>query len=482
MKYIIYLKIGLFFHLLFISCSNKNEVKEQKPNILFIVVDDMFPALGCYGNTTVHTSNIDRLASQGVPFTHAYCQVGISNPSRASLMTGMRPDEIKVWTLKPHFREEKPDAITLPQFYKENGYATRSAWKIYHDGAYHQDPISWSGPSKYNVNWDGKGQKYVLPENYLPKRSKAPSNEFANVPDTAYIDGKVCQAAIDVLNELADSTFFLAVGFRRPHLPFTAPEKYRDLYDREVFMKELKDPERPIGAPDIAFHHSDELRGYEDISKNGVISVEKQLELLHGYYACISYVDAQIGKLVAELKQLGRYDNTIIVLYSDNGYHLGDFGLWGKTTAYEASVRVPLIFCGGDIEVGAVNESMVELIDIYPTLIELTHQKSESFLGGTSLVPILTGKASKVKSYALSQIVRPYQDAINSASPDTMGNALRTGQFRYIEWRNTRDWSVITRELYRMENSFTERENIASNNEYEVMMRQLSNAIDTIRE
>lgn len=476
-----FLKFGLFFNLLFISCNNNIEAKEQKPNILFIAIDDLRPALGCYGNVIVHTPNIDSLSNQGVTFKHAYCQVPISNPSRASLMTGMRPDETKVWTLKPHFREEKPNATTLPQFYKKNGYVTRAVGKIYHDGAYFQDPISWSAPSILNVTRDGKGHKYVLSENYLPNKSKAASTEFANVQDTAYIDGKVCEAAIEILNEIADSTFFLAVGFRRPHLPFSAPEKYWDLYDRHMFKKELKDPERPIGAPDIAFHNSNELRGYEDINKKGLIPVEKQIELMHGYYASISYVDAQIGKLISELKRLGLYENTIIVLYSDNGFHLGDFGLWGKTTNYEASAQVPLIFSGTGIKKGVINESMVELIDIYPTLIELTHQKSEQFLDGNSLVPILTGVVSKVKNFALSQIVRPYQDAINSKSPDTMGYSLRTEEFRYIEWRNTKNMSIFARELYRMKNGFLEKENIAADKEYEVIMKQFSITINKIR-
>lgn len=480
-KHRICLKIVLFFNLFFISCSIKKEVKEQKPNILFIVIDDMCPALRCYGDAIAHTPNIDKLASQGVVFTHAYCQVGISNPSRASLMTGMRPDEIKVWTLKIHFRETKPGVITLPQFYKENGYLTRAIGKIYHDEAYYQDPISWSGPAEYNITMDGKGYKYVRPENCLPKRPKAASVEIANVLDTAYIDGKVCQAAIEVMNEIADSTFFLEVGFRRPHLPFSAPKKYWDLYERNVFGKELKDSVKPIGAPDIAFHNSNELRGYEDISKKGAISVEKQLELMHGYYACISYVDEQIGKLIAELKRFGCYDNTVIVLYSDNGFHLGDFGLWGKTTNYEASTRVPLIFSGPGIDKGVINGSIVELIDIYPTLVELTHRKSEPFLDGKSLLPILVGKASKVKKYALSQIVRPYQDAINSRSPDTMGYSLRTEEFRYVEWRNAKNMLPFTRELYLMGNGFTESENIASDKGNEEIMNQLSVIIDRIR-
>src|SRR5690554_6400166 len=364
----IFFKFGLFLNLVLVSCNGKHEIKQKKPNILFIAVDDMLPALRCYGNTTVHSPNIDTLADRGVTFFNAYCQVAISNPSRASLMTGLRPDNIKVWTLKPHFREEKPNVVTLPQYYKEEGYAAREIGKIYHDGAYHKDPISWSGPSYYNVTQNGKGHKYNLPENSFHKRSKAAASEAANVPDTAYIDGKVCEAAIKVLHAVKDSSFFLAIGFRRPHLPFSAPQHYWDLYDRQQFTHELKDPERPLGTPEMAYHNSNELRGYEDTNEQGAIPNEKQLELLHGYYASISYIDAQIGKIITELKQMGLYENTIIVLFSDHGFHLGDFGLWGKTTNFEAAARVPLIISGPGIVEGVSSEAIVELLDIYPTL------------------------------------------------------------------------------------------------------------------
>jgi iduronate 2-sulfatase len=477
----IFFKFGLFLNLVLVSCNGKHEIKQKKPNILFIAVDDMLPALRCYGNTTVHSPNIDTLADRGVTFFNAYCQVAISNPSRASLMTGLRPDNIKVWTLKPHFREEKPDVITLPQYYKENGYAAREVGKIYHDPAYHKDPQSWSGPSRYNVTQNGKGHKYNLPENYLPNRSKAASAECVNVPDTAYIDGKVCEAAIEVLKEIGDSTFFLAVGFRRPHLPFTAPKKYWDLYEREDLKNELKDSERPVGSPEIAYHNSNELRGYEDINDQGEIPVEKQLELLHGYFASLSYVDAQIGKLITELKRLGHYDNTIIVLYSDHGFHLGDFGLWGKTTNFEASVRVPLIFSGPGIEKGKTSISIVELIDIYPTLIGLTHADSNPELDGLSLEPLLKSDNTWAKDFALSQIVRPYADAVNSKTPKKMGYSLRTPEYRYIEWRNVEDMSVLERELYQMEHDLRERENLASEKEYEDVMNRLSGVIDKVR-
>lgn len=471
---------AILFSLCFSTYAETKE-KAQHPNVLFIAVDDMLPVLGCYGNTTIHSPHIDELAGTGVTFTRAYCQVAICNPSRASLMTGLRPDEIKVWTLKPHFREEKPDAITLPQFYKNRGYAAREIGKIYHDGAYHKDPVSWSGPSYYHITQNGKGHKYNLPENCIPARSKAAASESADVPDTAYIDGKVCESAIKVLHEIKDSAFFLAVGFRRPHLPFSAPQKYWDLYDRQQFTEELKDHRKPADAPEIAFHHSNELRGYEDINKEGDVPYEKQLELLHGYYASISYIDAQTGKLIAELKRLGLYENTLIVLYADHGFHLGDFGLWGKTTNYEAAVRVPLIFSGPGIDRGIKNESIVELMDLYPTLTELTHQEVDPGLDGVSLLPVLKGHPAPDRSYALSQIVRPYQDAVSAQSPEIMGYALRTPEFRYIEWRNLKDKSIIERELYRMDDDYIEKQNLAGNIEFADTMNMLSVIIDKIR-
>lgn len=471
--------ICLGFILINLSFGQEKEIANRK-NILFIAVDDMRPVLGCYGNSTIHSPNIDQLAKNGVIFTHAYCQVAVCNPSRASIMTGLRPDELEVWTLKPHFREKNPDVVTIPQFFKQKGYAAREIGKIFHDPAYHKDPISWSGPSFYNVTQNEVGHKYNLPKNCEPIKRKGTATESANVADTAYIDGKVCQAAIRVLHEIKDSSFFLAVGFRRPHLPFSAPQKYWDLYSREQFKAEYKDTLQPKGSPEIAFHNSNELRGYEDIDKEGTIPFTKQMELLHGYFASISYIDAQIGNLVAELKNLDLAEKTIIVLWADHGYHIGDFGLWCKATNFETATRVPLIFSGPGVSQNMVNPSMVELIDVYPTLVDLADFQVPVSISGKSLCSSLKNQKCKTNDFALSQFVRPY-GAINSREPKIMGYSVRTPEYRYTEWRSFPDMGVIEKELYNMTDNNIEQINISGDKTNKAIMNKLSLEIDTRR-
>ena len=472
---------SLILPLCFQGCAEP-KVEEIHLNFLFISVDDLLPALGCYGNSTIHSPNIDQLAVNGVMFTNAHCQAAICGPSRASFMTGLRPDETQIWTNRLNFRENIPDVVTLPQFFKNNGYAAREIGKIYHDPASHKDPVSWSGPSYYHVTQNLPFHKYALPENYDHSNGwKAAATESADVSDTAYIDGKVLEAAVKVLNEIKDSAFFLAVGFRRPHLPFSAPEKYWDLYSREQFSKKLKDTLRPVDSPEIAFHNSHELTGYADIPEDGNIPYQQKLELLHGYYASISYIDEQVGKLLAELERLELSDNTIIVLFSDHGFHLGDFGLWGKTTNYEASTRVPLIFSGPGIKEGLVNFSIVELIDMYPTLVDLANFDVPSVLGGKSLSPILKNISENLEGYALSQIGRPYRDAVSSPKPGVIGYSIRTPEYRYTEWRSFPDMRVKERELYNMINRNVEKKNLAGDDEYNNLMETLSREIDRKR-
>lgn len=472
---------SLLLPLCFQGCS-ESKVDEIQPNFLFISVDDLLPALGCYGNSTIHSPNIDQLAGNGVMFTNAHCQAAICGPSRASFMTGLRPDETQIWTNRLHFRENIPDVVTLPQFFKNNGYVAHEIGKIYHDPASHKDPVSWSGPSYYHVTQNLPFHKYALPENYDHSNGwKAAATESADISDTAYIDGKVLEAAVKVLNEIKDSTFFLAVGFRRPHLPFSAPEKYWDLYSREQFSEKLKDTLRPVDSPEIAFHNSHELTGYADIPEDGNIPYQQKLELLHGYYASISYIDKQVGKLLAELERLELSDNTIIVLFSDHGFHLGDFGLWGKTTNYEASTRVPLIFSGPGIKEGLVNSSIVELIDIYPTLVDIANFDVHFTLGGKSLFPILKNKTDYLEGYALSQIGRPYGDAVRSPKPGVIGYSIRTPEYRYTEWRSFPDMAVMERELYNMSNHHVEKQNLAGDREFDNIMEALSREIDRKR-
>lgn len=414
-------------------------------NVLFIAVDDLRPQLGCYGDKVAITPNIDRLAKMGVVFNRAYCQQAVCAPSRASVMTGRRPDETKVWDLKTHFRTALPDVVTLPQYFKQHGYDTRNVGKIYHDPKNAQDPISWSAPEIMAVT-DVAGPKYILTENLPTEGSwKAAATECVDVPDSTYVDGKVGDAAVHLLSELKDTTFFLAVGFRRPHLPFTAPKRYWDLYEADNIPWPAHD-RAPENVPAIALHNSVELRGYSDIPDIGPLSPQKIRELRHGYYASVSYIDHQIGRLIDELERQGLLANTVIVLWSDHGFHLGELDLWSKTTNFELDTRVPLIVASPLLHYQHVHtDALVELVDIYPTLADLTGLPIPPGLAGTSMAPLMENPDRAWKKAVFSQFPRPwmYKD-----KPEVMGYSVRTADYRYTEWIATNDKSVKAAELY----------------------------------
>ena len=428
----------------------------RKPNILFLAVDDLRPQLRCYDDTVAITPNIDKLAELGVVFNRAYCQQAVCAPSRASVLTGRRPDATRVWDLKTHFRKALPDVVTLPQLFKENGYDARNVGKIYHDPKSAQDRISWSSPEIMAVT-DEAGPKYVLPENLSKRGSwKAAAAESVDVPDSAYVDGKVANAAIRLIRELKDTSFFLAVGFRRPHLPFTAPKRYWDLYNRNsIPMPPTQDA--PANAPTVAMHSSAELRGYSDIPDAGRIPPEKVRELRHGYYASVSYIDHQIGRLLEELERQNLLTNTIIVLWSDHGFHLGELDLWAKTTNFELDTRVPLIIASPLFKSRNVHsDALVELVDIYPTLGELAGLPLPAGLEGNSMVPLITSPARPWKNAVFSQFPRPW---MYKEKPDLMGYTVRTASYRYTEWKATGDNSVKAAELYQYKGAF-ETENL----------------------
>ena len=413
--------------------------------MLFIIVDDLKPALGCYGDTNARTPNIDRLAASGRVFDRAYCQEAVCAPSRASFMTGRRPDQLKIWGLSQPFRPLHPSIVTLPQYFKNNGYTTAAAGKIYHDPASHHDPASWSWPALLGVTGNGPGTKYVRPEN--AGKAKAAATERAAVEDTGYIDGKVAAAAIDLLTRLKDKPFFLAVGFHRPHLPFSAPDRYWQQFDGKALP--VPDTTVPKHAPAIAFHQSQELRGYTDIPGQGAISAEKVKELLQGYYAAVSYTDAQVGKLLAALDSCGLTSNTIVVLLSDHGFHLGEQGMWAKSTNIENATRVPLIISApGAVPAAGHTAALAELVDLYPTLTALCGLPAPDSLAGKNLVPVLKDAGAFVKNYALSQFIRPYAALSNDSRIASMGYSLRTDQYRFTVWYDFKTRELIATELY----------------------------------
>lgn len=451
-----------------------------RPNVLFLAVDDLRTNLGCYGDPVAITPHLDALAARGRAFTRAYCQIAVCNPSRASLMTGRRPDTLKVWDLNTHFRKTTPDVITLPQHFKNNGYHTEAIGKIYHDPATFRDAPSWSVPAQLDDTGAVRG-KYAAPENlaiYQPNgkrgQEKAAATEAADVPDNAYIDGRVADLAIQRLHALAEQSkpFFLAVGIRRPHLPFSAPKRYWDLYD-PAKLRTVPQPQPPRGAPALALHDSTELRGYTGIPEKSPLSPDQITTLRHGYYAATSYADAQIGRVLAALREQNLERNTIVVLWSDHGFHLGEHGLWTKTTNYEADTRVPFIVAyPNNPHAGAKTSALVELIDVYPTLADLCRLPLPPGLEGRSLRPWLESPAHPSSPAAFSQFARPWQ---YRDKPEAMGYAVRTPTHRYIEWRRFGTREVIARELYAYRNDeLFETENLADSPAEAARLRELS--------
>lgn len=428
----------------------------RKRNVLFFAVDDLRPQLGCYGDTFAHTPNIDALALRGTIFRHAYCQQALCGPSRASLLTGLRPDTTGVYDLNTRFRDAVPDAVTLPQLFKQNGYFTQNIGKIFHGNLVMNDPQSWSVPEQLNMV--SKSDQYALEKNRDPLDAwrKTASTERVDVWDTAYIDGRIAHAGINALRGMNGRPFFLAVGFNKPHLPFAAPQRYWDLFRRQDAPLP-KNPHRPAGSPAYAIAPYSELRSYSDMPKSGPISEDTIRELIHGYYAATAYTDANIGLVLRELDRLGLRENTIVMLWADHGWHLGDLDYWGKTTNYEVCTRVPLIVSvPGKAQQSC--EAVVELLDLYPTLAELCGLEPPRRLQGKSFAPLLDHAALPGKQAAFSQF--PRKDA-NTGNERLMGYSMRTSRYRYTEWLAD-DHSLRAVELFDQQNDPNETRNIAS--------------------
>ena len=407
------------------------KAKPIRPNILFIAVDDLKPTAGAYGDKLAHTPGMDRLAKEGIVFTSSYCQQAICAATRASIMTGMRPDRTRIWDLVTDFRQVNPNVVTMPQYFKSMGYETAAMGKIYHMGSAGpgHDAPSWSIPYR-----DPKCKTYVLP-GAINERGKGTATECADVPDETYHDGKMTGMAIQLMDSLSkgDKPFFLAVGFLKPHLPFVSPKKYWDLYDRDKF-EVAPFQKKAANSPDIAYHVSGELKSYTDIPQFDSYSekeldhlpVDKQKELLHGYYAAMSYTDAQIMQLLNELDRLKIRENTIIVLWGDHGWHLGDHGLWNKHTNFENATNTLLMMSVPGGKPGIRPVTLCEFTDVYPTLCELIHVPAPKYLDGISLVPAINHPESQLREYAFSQYPRE--------GAKVMGYSIRTNRFRYTEW------------------------------------------------
>ncbi|TMM29073.1 sulfatase [Polaribacter aestuariivivens] len=502
----------------FLACKaqqNNNKVKKVntvssavKKNILFIAIDDLKPLLSNYGETQMITPNFDRLAKMGMTFTNAHVQYAVCGPSRASVMTGANPDKTKVWDLHTDFRKSAPSLISMPEHLINQGYETTAVGKIYHKGssAKGHDGKSWSSPHKLPKNYDPKYgdaafEYYQNPEtkkemeklvaeakakgitkggklrSYVFKRLK-PSTESADVSDTAYQDGLYTQTALKKLNDLekGNKPWFLGVGYQKPHLPFVAPKKYWDLYDRDK-IELAKFQELGVGTPKFAYHSFGELRAFSDIdSKLNIgdkLPEAKQRELIHGYMACISYIDAQLGKLLDELEKRNIADKTVIVLWGDHGFHLGDHTEWCKHSNFEQATRIPFMFAGPGVAKNQKSHHPVNLVDLFPTVFDLAGVSQHSQTDGKSLVPLLDNdSATKVAmDYAYHQYARGKR----------MGYSVRTDRYRYTEWHDNKyrsyqsykEDNIVGRELYDYEKDPLETKNFVKDKDYKKIVNEL---------
>ncbi len=465
---------------------------EPRRNVLFIAVDDLRPELGCYGHPTVKTPHIDRLAQSGVVFTRAYCQQAVCGQSRASLLTGLRPDTLHGSGMGVHFRKYVPDVVTLPQNFKNHGYHTLAMGKIFH-GAFHtayvgdrmDDPPSWSVPT-----WKAGPRYYFSPRGVeiarrlFPGQIKNPqadpddwvnhfvrglATESPDVGDNLPYDGQLADHAVATLRELGEKPFFLAVGFLKPHLPFVAPRKYWDLYDPgEIATAE--NPLPPQDVPQIALHNFGELRNYHDVPKSGPVEQSAARRLKHGYWACVSYIDAQIGRVLDELDRLGLRDNTIVVLWGDHGWSLGEHGLWCKHSNFEDATRVPLILSVPGMKTpGGKCDRLVELVDVYPTLCRLADLEIPPGREGLDMGPLLEDPAREWKKAAFSQYPRGA----------VMGYSMRTDRYRFTAWKQPKaPGQTVARELYDHLDDPGENVNLAGRPEYAKRIEQLQAQLD----
>jgi arylsulfatase A-like enzyme len=465
----------------------------DRPNILFIAVDDLRPEFGAYGASYVKSPNLDRIAKAGITFNRAYCQQAVCSPTRSSLMTGTRPDTTKVWDLETHFRAALPNVVTLGQHFKNHGYFVQGMGKIYHGSL--DDAPSWSVP------WQSsRGQAYGLPENLAlnnrqsaapaaaggsgkksgkkkqeptPRNSRGPAFEGADVPDDTFTDGQNAKLAVATLGVMAkkQQPFFLALGFSKPHLPFVAPKKYWDLYD-PAKIQLAPNKFRPKDAPDYAIQPGGELRNYHGIPE-GSIPDDLARQLKHGYYAAISYMDAQLGLVLDELDRLDLSKNTIVVLWGDHGWKLGEHDAWCKHSNAENDTNGALLLSvPGMKHAGAKATGLVEFVDIYPTLAELAGLPLPAHLEGLSFKPVLDHPTRAWKPAAFSQYPRPGNSATGGIP--LMGYSMRTERYRFTVWLHRDDpGKVADIELYDHQTDPQENLNVAKSPAHRELVEQL---------
>ena len=468
--------------LVLLSCSEKaTEQVAQKPNILLLYIDDLRPELASFGSLQILSPNIDALAEKGVMFTNAYCNVPVCGASRASMLTGMLPTKNRFLDYKTFVETEVPEAVTVPELLKNNGYTTISNGKIYHhlddrDSDWNEvwRPYAFDktdtglAPTDY---WQSIWKDYKNPYNASQYRitDRGPAYEGEDVLDSTYIDGLLTEKVIRDIKKLkkGKKPFFLTAGFISPHLPFNAPKKYWDLYDRNT----IKQPENynytPIDAPEISISNWPEMRSYTNIPRQGQVSDRVAIDLIHGYYATISYTDALVGKILNALKEEGLENNTVVILVSDHGYNLQEHTQWAKFTNYNTSTQVPLIIYNPLSKIKGTTNALTSLVDVYPTLVEICEiEAPKKQLDGVSLVPVLDNLNCEGQEHVFIK--------------KNNGFTLKTRDFSYTEFITPKDDSTVARMLYDHRKTKSENINVVDQKEFKSIVSELSLTLHSV--
>jgi iduronate 2-sulfatase len=436
--------------------------EEPKLNVLFIIADDLRPELGTFGATHIKSPNIDKLASGSAVFERAYCNIPVCGASRASLLSGIRPGRFRFYEFNDFLNNHYPGAKSMPRIFKENGYTTISNGKIFHNSNDEKDAWDeiWQAKSVSNLDWISKENLDLL-NNEENKKANKRATFFENVAekDEDYKDGKMALKVKQDLQKFKESgkPFFLTVGFHKPHLPFNAPKKYWDMYD----ISKINLPEnysQPASTPRSAFHNSGEMRAYNGIPNQGHLPEETAKKAIHGYYACVSFIDAQVGIIMAELNRLGLDKNTVVVLLGDHGWNLGNHQLWNKHSNFASSLSTPLMIKIPNKTAGQRIKNVVEFIDILPTLTQLTKLPLPTIANGESLVPLIEQEKRK-KNFAISR----WKDALT----------LIKDQYFYTEWFDEKD-KQTSRMLFDHKTDPLELNNLAENPKYDALVNELA--------
>ncbi len=460
-------KIGTLLFIIFFSVVTFAQTN-TKPNVLFIAVDDLRPELGCYGQDQIKSPNIDRLAESGIMFNRAYCNIPVCGASRASILSGIRPNRHRFLNYDCWQDKDVPGIVSLPMHFKNNGYVTVSLGKVYHhitdgEGSWSEKPWFPQG------DWMG-WQAYLTPEakeqfqkNENGKKGSGPSHESFEGPDHLYPDGMIAEEAIRQLRNLKNNRnpFFLAVGFLKPHLPFNAPQKYWDMYDFDSI--ELPDyMQKPKDAPDVCMHNFGELRSYNDVPDTGPLDEHLMRKLIQGYYACVSYTDAQIGKVLNSLDQLGLAENTIIILWGDHGWHLGEHNLWCKHCNFEKVLHTPVILRAPGKPANLKSDALIEYVDVYPTLCDLAGLQKPFFLQGKSFAPLTENPDLPGKNEVFCRWIR--------------GETIVTRTNTYTEWYDN-NGNRTDRMMYDLQKDPEETVNIAEIKKNKQLADELSSKL-----